>query len=298
MSFVLTFVASSPEKPVTETFISDCLRALRRYDTVQTCAPVWLSPKKAVEIGISNYPSDEAFSDLRNKADFEEIDFLVVVLENRRKRLLIADMESTIIKNEMLDELAEYAGVQQQVAEITARAMEGEIDFHSAIRERVGLLKGLSSDLLNETFEKLEYNEGAHKMIQTMRNYGCQCILVSGGFTFYTSRVARALGFDYDHANDLEIKGGIITGKVLDPILDKHAKFDYLRHYMSKLGIQKDSVMAIGDGANDLLMLKEAGLGVGYKPKDAVAREVHNIIRHGDFTVALYAQGFNDYHLT
>lgn len=297
MSYVLTFVASKSSKPVTEYFLQEAMAILKRHGIVRTCEFSWLSPDRAVDIGLSDFPPSKTFPDLRSLADHEEIDFFVTAIEKRRKTLLMADMESTIIKNEMLDELAEYADVQDKVAQITANAMEGKIDFHAAIHERAGLLKGLSADLLSETLSKIEFNDGAEKMISVMRKHGCNCVLISGGFTFYTSRVAAKLGFNNHHANDLEVLDGIITGKVRDPILDKHEKLAHLKHYRNEMHIPAEEVMAIGDGANDLLMLHEADFGIGYKPKEAVAKEIYNIIRHGDFTAALYAQGYNDDHL-
>lgn len=297
MSYVLTFVSSSPDYPVTEDLIPKAIEILRTYGISQTCQPVWLSKDKAIDVGISDMPPMDGFLDMRRMTDVEDIDVFAIDVDHRRKKLLVADMESTIIKNEALDDLAEYAEVQEQVAKITAKAMAGELDFNLAIRERVKLLEGLSADLLKNVYDNIKLNEGAEQMIKVMRSFGCQCILVSGGFTYFTSRIARSLGFDHDHGNQLEIRDGVITGRVLDPILDKNAKLDYLKHYMTQMRITQNNVMAIGDGANDLEMLRYASFGVGYKPKDIVAQEIPNIIKHGDFTAALYAQGYSDYHL-
>lgn len=200
-------------------------------------------------------------------------------------------MDSTIIAEETLDELAAFAGIKDKIAAITTRAMNGELDFEAALRERVALLKGLPETALQETLDKMVVNPGAQTFIQTMRDSGATCVLVSGGFTFFTSRVANAVGFHSNHGNTLEIENGVLKGTVGLPILDKFAKLSFLKDYAGKLGIGLDETLTIGDGANDLPMLKAAGLGIGYYPKKAVADEVNSVIQFGDFTAALYAQG-------
>ncbi|MCD8498220.1 MAG: phosphoserine phosphatase SerB [Alphaproteobacteria bacterium] len=204
---------------------------------------------------------------------------------------MLADMDSTIIAEETLDELAAYAGIKDQIAAITARAMNGELDFHAALRERVSLLQGLEEHALAETLERMKVNDGAPEFIAAMRKSGATCVLVSGGFTFFTGAVADKVGFHNHHGNTLLIEGGKLTGGVGEPILDKDSKLAYLKDYAGKLGISLAETLTIGDGANDLPMLKAAGLGIGYYPKKAVADEVDSVIQYGDFTAALYAQG-------
>jgi phosphoserine phosphatase len=207
-------------------------------------------------------------------------------------------MDSTIVKGETLDDLAEFAQVQEEVAEITHLAMNGKLDFHQAIRERVKLLKGLEASALRKTLEKTQISPGAQKLIRVMREHGAICILVSGGFTFFTSHFSKTLGFHMHHGNEIEIEDGKLTGKVIEPILDKYAKLELMKEYIQKSKITAHKSMAIGDGANDLPMLKAAGLGIGYRCKDVVAKEIPNIILHGDLSAALYAQGYTASDLT
>ena len=214
-------------------------------------------------------------------------------IASRRKTLLVADMESTIIEQECLDELADYAGVRPRIAAITERAMRGELDFDSALNERVGLLAGLDAAVLEEIYtQRVTLMPGATTLIATMRAHGAHCALVSGGFTFYTERIAARLGFDSQQANTLDVVDGRIAGTVAMPILGREAKLAALQRLTRDLALDPMLTMAVGDGANDLAMIKAAGLGVAFRAKPIVAAEAAASIRHGDLAALLYLQGF------
>lgn len=223
------------------------------------------------------------------------VDFAVQPVANRRKRLLIADMDSTIINVECLDELADFAGVKAQVSEITERAMRGELAFEGALRERVGMLEGLSVDALQACYDdRVKLNPGARTLVRTMAENGARCALVSGGFTFFTSRVAEAAGFHLNRANTLIEDAGKLTGKVGDPILGKEAKLAALQEETAALGLTPADALAVGDGANDLAMIEVAGLGVAYRAKPIVAAQAHAKVDHADLTALLYFQGYTE----
>lgn len=221
------------------------------------------------------------------------VDYCVQSWEGRRKRLLIADMDSTIIGCECLDELADFAGVKAEVSAITERAMRGEIGFEGALRERVGMLKGLPLTALQACYdERVRLNPGARVLVTTMAAHGARCVLVSGGFEFFTGRVAVAAGFHADRANRLIEAGGALTGEVGDPILGREAKLAALREEVAGLGADLTEALAIGDGANDLAMINAAGLGVAYRAKPVVAAEADARVDHTDLTTLLYFQGY------
>lgn len=221
------------------------------------------------------------------------VDVCVQPWNGRRKRLLVADMDSTIIGCECIDELADFAGVKAQVSEITERAMRGELDFEAALRERVGMLKGLPlGDLQRAYDERVRLNPGARTLVRTMAAHGARCVLVSGGFTFFTGRVAQAAGFHADRANRLGEGEGVLTGTVHDPILGREAKLAALREEAAGLGADLSEALAIGDGANDLAMIEAAGLGVAYRAKPIVAAQADAKVDHADLTALLYFQGY------
>jgi len=221
------------------------------------------------------------------------VDVSVQPLDGRRKRLLIADMDSTIIGCECLDELADFAGVKDAVSAITERAMRGELDFEAALRERVVMLKGLPVSALQTCYdERVRLNAGARTLIGTMAASGARCLLVSGGFTFFTKRVAAAAGFAEDRANRLIEADGHLTGEVAEPILGKAAKLATLEQEALSLGLDLSQSIAIGDGANDLAMIEAAGLGIAYRAKPVVAQQAHARIEHTDLTALLYFQGY------
>lgn len=220
-------------------------------------------------------------------------DYAVQPVAGRRKALMLADMDSTIINVECLDELADFAGVKAQVAEITERAMRGELEFEGALRERVGMLKGLSLTALQQAYdERVKLNPGARILVRTMAVHGARCVLVSGGFTFFTSRVAAAAGFHANRANTLIEAGGALTGQVGEPILGKAAKLAALQEEAEGLGVTLSQTLAIGDGANDLAMIEASGLGVAYRAKPIVAAQADAKVDHADLTALLYFQGY------
>ncbi len=219
-------------------------------------------------------------------------DMIVQPRQGRRKDLLIADMDATIIAGETLDDLAEHAGLKEPIAAITARAMNGEIDFKDALQERVAMLKGLPVSALEETVDRIKLTDGARTLVQTMREFGAYTVLVSGGFKFFTSRIAAAVGFHADESNQLEIIDHKLSGRVVEPILDNNAKLAALRRFARDQNIPMAETLATGDGANDLPMIREAGLGVAFHAKPAVAAKTDICIRHGDLTALLYLQGY------
>ncbi len=223
---------------------------------------------------------------------FDGLDVVIQPIEGREKKLLIADMDSTIIQQECLDELAGFAGLKEQVSEITERAMRGELDFESALRERVAMLKGLPLSTMEDTLKKcISLTPGAYELVQTMNKRGAMTALVSGGFTFFTHRIAQAVGFQDNQGNILGQDGPNLDGRVEDPILGREAKQEALEHHCQMLGISPDMSLAVGDGANDLDMLGAAGSGVAFHAKPAVASAAKMRIDHGDLTALLYLQG-------
>lgn len=221
------------------------------------------------------------------------VDWALVPVEGRRKKLLVADMDSTIINVECLDELADFAGLKAEIAAITERAMRGELEFEPALRERVGKLKGLDLGALQLCFdERVQLNPGAATMVKTMAAHGARCVLVSGGFTFFTSRVAELAGFHANRANVLLDDGSALTGLVQEPILGRAAKLEALQVEAKALDANANDALAIGDGANDLDMIKAAGLGLAYRAKPVVAAEADAEIKHTSLEAALYFQGY------
>ena len=221
------------------------------------------------------------------------VDICLVPAAARRKKLLIADMDSTIISQECIDEMADVLGLKPRIAAITERAMRGELQFEDALRERLSLLVGISEAQLEQVYaQRITLMPGAKTLVATMTANGATTALVSGGFTFFTSRVAKAVGFGANHANTLDIVAGRLTGRVLGPILGREAKLATLQDYVQRLGLTAGDTLAVGDGANDLDMLKAAGLGVAFRAKPIVAAEAQAAIMHGDLTALLYLQGY------
>jgi phosphoserine phosphatase len=252
----------------------------------------WLAPDIACEFDLKAPPANlwTVWEDLQGQG----VDLAVQPSKGRRKRLLIADMDSTMIGQECIDELADVAGVGDKVKDITARAMNGELDFEAALRERVGLLKGLKTSVIDTVFrERITMTPGGAVLVATMKANGAYTALLSGGFTEFTARVAGALGFDENRANTLLSGDGVLTGEVGVPILGREAKVAALEEVAARLGIGLDAAMAVGDGANDLGMLKRAGAGVALHAKPVVAAEVDLRVNHGDLTALLYLQGYS-----
>ncbi|CUH42567.1 phosphoserine phosphatase SerB [Ruegeria atlantica] len=253
---------------------------------------VWLSPDEAAEFHLNEMPGNrwDVWADLQQM----DVDLVVQPAEGRRKKMLLADMDSTMIQQECIDELADEAGVGDRVKDITARAMNGELDFEGALTERVGLLKGLDEAVIGKVLnERITLMPGGKELVGTMRHNKSYAALVSGGFTAFTARVAEVLGFDENRANTLLAQDGKLTGDVLQPILGRQAKVDALEQITNRLGLREDEVIAVGDGANDLGMLHRAGTGVALHAKPTVAEQCEVRINHGDLTALLYVQGYS-----
>lgn len=263
------------------------------YLNIEPTSILWLEDSIAAEIDIVKIINISQIQELRELLDADKIDIFCTRTIDRRKKLFLADMDSTIVTGETLDEIAGEAGIKDKVSLITERAMCGELDFLGAIKERVALLQGLSSDALIRTLNKTEISKDADPLLNTLKQKQVHCVLVSGGFTYFTEAIAKDLGFDNNHGNILDIQNNILTGKVIEPILDKDTKLKLLKTYAKSLELSLDQTMAIGDGANDLLMLEAAGLGIGYHPKPLLKEKLLNCIIHTSLKSVLYAQGYN-----
>jgi phosphoserine phosphatase len=254
-----------------------------------------LSPGHAFDLPLDARDAVPTLAEARVLAEGLKLDVNLVATAKRRKKLLIADMDSTIINVECLDELADMAGLKPKIAAITERAMRGELEFEAALRERVGMLKGLPLTALERTYaERVRLNPGAKSLLATMRKNGAHTMLVSGGFGFFTSRVAEAAGFHAERGNTLLDDGVALTGEVGHPILGREAKLRALEEAAAHLKLDYTQTMAVGDGANDLAMIQRAGLGVAYHAKPLVAASAGASIDHNDLTALLYLQGYID----
>jgi len=252
---------------------------------------LWLAPDEAAEFRVGDVPGNlwDVWADVQNMG----VDLVLFPASGRRKKVLIADMDSTMIQQECIDELADVAGVGDQVKAITIRAMNGELDFDGAVRERVGLMQGLDAGMIDRVLaERITYMPGGDVLLATMKADGAYAALVSGGFTMFTAAVAEKLGFDENRANTLMVADGVLTGQVADPILGRDAKVSALEEITGRLGLTDDDVLAVGDGANDLGMLGRAGMGVALHAKPVVAAECDVRINNGDLTALLYLQGY------
>ncbi len=288
MSLVATLIAN-PSNPVLSAAIGE-----HAAEAVNASGLYWLADGIACDIALREGTiAEDADTTLRQAIGDAAIDVVVQEAETRRKKLLIADMDSTMIGQECIDELAAEVGLKDRVAIITARAMNGEIAFEPALRERVALLKGLSISVVDDVIEKrITLTPGGRELIATMKANGGYTALVSGGFTVFTSRIAATLGFDENRANILLEENGLLTGEVAEPILGKQAKVDALNEITNTLSISPDNAIAVGDGANDLGMLQLAGSGVALHAKPSVAAQARMRINHGDLTALLYIQGY------
>ncbi|MDO1584452.1 phosphoserine phosphatase SerB [Rhizobium oryzicola] len=288
MALVATLIAH-PSNPILTSKLGE-----QAADAVKASGLYWLADGIACDLALKD-DADAANVEaaLRAVIGSAPIDVVVQNAETRRKKLLIADMDSTMIGQECIDELADVVGLKDKVATITARAMNGEIAFEPALRERVALLKGLPISVVDEVIEKrITLTSGGLELLATMRARGHHTALVSGGFTVFTSRIADMLGFHVNRANILLEEDGVLTGEVAEPILGKQAKVDALNEISAELGISPDEAIAVGDGANDLGMLGLAGSGVALHAKPTVAAQAKMRIDHGDLTALLYIQGY------
>ena len=283
MRHFLTLIASRSATSLSSTTIA-CVR-----DAVVGGTPVVLSESEAVDIPVACAPDMVA---VRNALDGAPIDAIATPAEGRHKALLVADMDSTIVTGETLDELADFAGLKARISAITARAMNGELDFKSALRERVAMLRGLPLDALEETWRRIVLTPGARELVATMRAHGACTALVSGGFTFFTGRVAALCGFHLHRSNTLLDDGAALTGRVGEPILDRDSKLDMLTSLATERRLALSATLAVGDGANDLDMLRASGLGVAFHAKPIVAAGAHARVDHADLRALLFAQGY------
>ncbi|MEJ0098044.1 MAG: phosphoserine phosphatase SerB [Bauldia sp.] len=285
--FVATLIARPGNAAELEEVTVECILAVGAARDV-------LSEGEAVDLHFfSNDYIDVPRAKLEATIGNAPIDVVVQPVTGRKKRLLVTDMDSTVIGQECIDELADFAGLKSQVAAITARAMAGEIEFEPALRERVALLAGLPASTIDQVIaERITLDPGAKRLVWTMRANGAHTILVSGGFTAFAEKIAAMVGFNESRANELLIAGGKLTGKVAEPILGRSAKLATLEDAIIRLEISAEQTLAIGDGANDLAMIRRAGLGVAYHAKPRVAEAAAARIDHTDLTALLFAQGY------
>ena len=280
---VLTLIAPQHSGALTPALLAQVTQA------ANAAPPIILSPGEAADLLCPTPPDPAAVKKALNGAP---IDTVLTAQKNRRKRLLIADMDSTVVTGETLDELAAFAGVGARVAAITTRSMNGEIDFAAALRERVALLQGLPLDALEKTWTGVRLTEGARTLVQTMQTHGATTALVSGGFTWFTARVAQRCGFTHHRANILLDDGASLLGRVQEPILDREAKLATLREIATAAHLDLADCLAVGDGANDLAMIRAAGLGVAYHAKPIVAGQAQARIEHTNLRALLFIQGY------
>ena len=283
MTHILTLVAARDRTTLSPATIA------RVRDAAGGGGVTILSPGEAAAIACAAAPDLDR---VRAALEGAPIDAIVTPADNQRKRLLIADMDSTVIVGETLDDLAAQAGLGEKIAAITARAMNGELDFRDALRERVAMLRGLDAAALDRTWEATRLTPGALELVATMKAHGAFTALVSGGFTFFTSRVAARAGFDLHRSNILLIENGALTGQVAEPILDRSAKLETLWHLIGQRGLTMEQTLAVGDGANDLDMLRAAGLGVAFHAKPIVAAAASARVDHADLRAPLFIQGY------
>ena len=283
MSYILTLIAARESTTLAGGIVSSVL------DVVGGGVAETLVADEAVDIALSDAPDMEPVRAVLGSA---AVDAIAMPTDGRRKRLLVADMDSTIVTGETLDELADFAGLKDRIAAITARAMNGELDFKAALRERVAMLQGLSIDALERTWERVRLTDGARELVATMHKHGAYAALVSGGFTFFTSRVAALCGFDLHRSNTLLDDGIALVGRVAEPILDRDTKLATLTGLAAERGLPMAATLAVGDGANDLDMLRAAGLGVAFHAKPIVAAEARARVDHAGLRALLFAQGY------
>jgi phosphoserine phosphatase len=290
MSLVATLICN-PNNPALDSTVIDGARAL-----LPSPRPArWLFNEVAADIPFGNGGEDIAAIDrrLREACGDLPIDIVVQSEATRRKKLFLADMDSTMIAQECVDELADFAGVKAHVADITERAMRGEIAFEPALRERVALLKGLPVSVVDEVLKsRITLTPGGRELVATMRAHGAWTCLISGGFSLFTQAIAEMIGFQENRANVLKIEGGKLTGEVAEPIVGRDAKLATLTELRESFDLDNIDTLVVGDGANDLGMIEQAGLGVAYHAKPAVAAAAAARIDHCDLTALLYAQGY------
>jgi phosphoserine phosphatase len=290
MSHIITLIANPATRALDPALAESAAKA------VGARSVIWLGERLAVDLAVDGPDGHAAaLAEIIGDAPIDHVVQTDDGPEVRRKAILLADMDSTMIRQECIDELAAEAGIKDKVAAITARAMNGEIEFEGALRERVALLEGLPLEVIDTVIaERIELMPGGQDLVRTMAANGAHCALVSGGFTHFTARIADMVGFHEHRANRLIHADGKLTGEVAEPILGKKAKADALIEIAERLGVGTDRAIAVGDGANDLAMLEMAGAGVALHAKPSVAAKAGMRIDHGDLTALLFIQGYRE----
>jgi len=288
-SCVLTLIGNLNSAPLKPVHIERVWQQLGTMGRVE-----WLTEKEACDLFIDSPLSAVGIAEqARDALSGTAIDTVCTSIEGRRRKLLISDMDSTVIDQECIDELGDAFGVGSQIREITAAVVNGDISFSDALRKRLALMIGMDRRLLKSVYEeRISLKAGARTLVQTMCHHGAFCILVSGGFTFFTRRIAERIGFHDHQGNELAFADGKLTGKVLEPVLGRSAKLNTLRSLCDEKGLEPSDVLAVGDGANDIKMIIAAGLGVAFNGSDSIRNQANACIDHGDLTALLYIQGF------
>jgi phosphoserine phosphatase len=291
MTFVLSLIADRAKAPLQPTEVEAARHALDRAGA-NSDSPDWLSREEACQIHFEGNHR-ETLMLARDALRSRPVDVNVVPAELRRKRLLLADMDSTLIEQECIDELAAEIGIGSEVAAITERAMRGEIEFEPALRERVALLAGMPTEIAARVLaNRISVTPGAVALVSTMRAAGAYTVLVSGGFTIFTGPIAAKIGFHEQRANELIMEAGAFAGRVAEPVLGRAAKEGALLELTARLALDPTETLAVGDGANDIGMIRRAGLGVAYRAKPTLQEAADAIVEHGDLTALLFLQGY------
>ncbi len=287
--YVLTLIGTMRSEPLEPVHIKRVIQCLGT-----TCKENWLAENEACDLFFESAHSASAITmQARDALSGTAIDAVCTSAEGRRKQIFISDMDSTVINQECIDELGDAIGLGSQIKEITAAVVSGEISFSDALRQRLALMKGMERSLLESVYEKrITLKSGARTLVQTMLHHGAYCVLVSGGFSYFTSRRAERIGFHEQQANELVFHEGKLTGEVREPILGRSAKLNTLMKLCGDKGLEPRDVLAAGDGANDIKMIKAAGLGVAFHGSQSLKEQANASIEHNDLTALLYIQGY------
>ena len=287
--FVLTLIGNAKSAPIESIHLA---KIYRNFATILKTD--WLAENEACDIFLKTMLSTTNIAEkARDALSGTKIDTVCTPINGRRKKILISDMDSTIINQECIDELGDAVGLGSEIKEITASLVRGEVSVADAMRKRLAMLKGMEYHLLESVYNKrISLKPGAQTLVQTMRHHGAFCTLVSGGFTFFTRRIAERIGFHHHQGNELVFEGGKLTGKIPEPLLGRSAKLNTLTSLCAEKGLQPSDVLAVGDGANDIEMIKGAGLGVAFHNSNSLKKYANAYINHGDLTALLYIQGF------